>query len=601
MSLVQSLLGTVVLSFLLIGCKVKNHPPEIYNVTPGQAAIGQEVIVRGAKFGSEPIVTFGVAGTTVAGSARVIGNQTLAVLVPRMAVGRTDLQVSTDEGASEPVPFTVLQPPPAIFSLQPGNGLAGATVKVLGDFLDRIRGIRFGEIAVRTIRDTTQRELTMIIPTGLPRGPQQLTLQTEGGQTTSDFIIAATPEITTIAPRRNRVGGDLIIQGRHLADGVVRINGQAVDRRLTQVSDTEIRTVIPNAVTSGKVTVTVFDRLTATSTDSLIIVLQPQLNADGLSATEGIRGDKITLNGRNLRDVTEVSVGNTGAAFTVVSDTRLEMAVPDVPQSGTATVSVSSIGGSAASPQPFLIIRQPASLSLNPTRQIRGQTVVVTGQNLHRIQSAQIGTRPATLTARAEGTSVTLTVPAEATTGTITLTNRAGTATSPRSLTVVQRPTVTSYTDKALTGGRVILKGDFLLDARVFFTGTTQAAAFDGRNTDEEIWVKVPTEARTGPLRVANEAGEVTTRDSVSILRTLSTLAFTPASGRAGAEVTITGPSLSAVKEVTFGNGRSTPATFRLSGTSLIVTVPADATTGSICLTGDTGTVCTVGSFEVIR
>lgn len=592
------LLTLLVLS-LLPGCEKKKYPPQLTSVTPTAAPIGADITLTGSQFGDAPTVVLGGQNVTT----KTRSDNAITLTVPRMAVGPTTVTVQNADGSSGPMPFTVQQPQPQLTGVEPGNGLPATSVRIRGDFLDKLKAVRFGNTTAEMVSGGSVSEVTVKVPQ-MSRGPVKLTLETEGGQSQTDFIVAATPEITGFSPAKLKVGDELTITGRNLLDGVISLNGVPVDKTLTQVQDTQIKLKVPQSVTTGRITVTVFDKLVASSSQNLEVVPTPIVNPNGLSVTEGIEGDKITLTGQNLGDVTAVSFGGTGAAMRVISPTQVEATVPRRSTSGEVEVGVSSLGGSSVAPQKFLIILAPADLNIDPDRQGRTKEVTVKGRNLHRITSAQVNGKSATITGRSEGSELKLTVPADATTGKLTLTNRAGEATTSRNLTVVLKPQVTEYTTKAAIGGWVTVKGQFLLNARVFFKGTNGGAEIDNnQNTDTEIRVKVPNDATDGPIRVwNNESGEYFDTGDFTVLRAPVIASISPSSGTRGSEVTITGQSLDEVTEVRFNGGNSAPAQILTprSSTQLRVSVPGNAVDGTICLKHAQGNTCSSGSFNVI-
>lgn len=587
----------VLLSVSVLTCRVKQYPPELTAVTPKAATIGQDIILTGFQFGNDPNVTFGQSGTFVAASIKSTTDQAMTVTVPRMKTGPTQIQVINQEGTSDPVAFTVLQPMPVLTLVTPVNGLPGASIIITGDFLDNLKIVRFGVIPATQSAVINPQSVSVTIPANAQPGLQKLYLETEGGSVTADFIVAGTPEIASFSPKRPRIGQEIVIQGKNLANGVVKING--VTTTQTQAGDTEIRTVVPANASSGKLTVTTFDRLVATSADSIILAYPPIVDATGLSITEGIQGDKLLITGRNLRDVAEVKIGSTTATFRIISDTQLEVTIPALPQSGDQSVTLSGIGGTTTSQQPFLAILTPGALTVSPARQIRGRELVITGPNLHRITDVKVNGKTATISARTEGSEVRAIVPADATSGPVVVSNRAGNSNA-RNVTIILPPVVTSFTPRQQVAGRVVIQGDFLQDARVFFAGSAGGAVNDGKNTDEELWVKVPSDAQTGTIKIVNDAGELTTPTAFTVQRAPSAITFSPASGSIGSAVTISGQNLQDVTEVRFNGGKSAAATFRVSGNNLIVTVPASATDGTICVTNSVGTVCSTTAFNVL-
>lgn len=590
---------TVSLFFLFVvflgvgGCRVQNNPPELIALSAKQAFVSDLITLSGYQFGDDPSVTFGVAASAVAATIESHTSNTIQVTVPFVAPGPTQIRVRTEEGISDPLPFTVNQPAPVLTAVSPSNGLPGSLVVITGNFLTQIRRIRFNDINA-DIKDSSARKVTISVPATLPRGPVPLTVETAGGTFSSKFIVAGTPQITGISPTRTKPGAELVIQGKNLTDGVVSINGSVPDKALTTVKDTEIRTIIPASATSGLVTVRVFDELIATSTDTLR-VFQPPFLAN-LLQLDGIAGDKITITGRNLRDLSNLSFGTVAAAFRVVSDTQLEVTVPALTVSGPVVVSASGIGGNTTATDPFFFYLPPSNLVLSPARQLRGKPLTVSGKNLYRITSVIVSGIPVSITSRNEGVDLLIGVPEAAVSGPVVVTSRAGTASVP--LVILQKPVVTNFLpNKARPGERIVIQGDFLKDTQVFFAGSANPAAEGEKNEDTERWVLVPADAKAGPLRVVNAIGEITTPAFFAPIRPVTITDFTPKTAKIGEEITLTGTELASVTAVRFNGGTSAPAVFRVSGSALVITVPAGVVTGQICLTNEAGTVCTGNNF----
>lgn len=594
----------LLLNLGLSGCRVQRYPPELTQALPNKAPIGQEITLSGFQFSDEATVSFGTNGTFFPGIVNSADDEVIRVTVPRMPTGNTQVRVANSEGVTDPILFTILQPLPIVSTVSPTNALPEQTIVITGDFLDQLQWVRFGPGSVNipeAVRNqsaiVTPQSATVTVP-NVPRGPQTLGVETTGGIVSLPFLISGTPEITGFSPKRPRLAEEVAIQGKNLYDGVVRINGLVIPS--TKNTDTELRIAIPANATSGKLSITLYDQLTATTADSVVLALAPTLDPNGFSITEGIQSDRLVINGRNLRDVTGATVGNTPATFRALSDTQLEVTLPARDQTGEVFITLTNLGGSITSTQPLLYYNAPSGLSFSPARTLRGREIVVNGQSVYRITGVAVNGRPAPITSRIESSEIKFTVPADATTGPIVLTNRAGNSTTSRNLIVVLPPIITDLTRKAIVGNRVVLSGLFLLDANVYFAGSQNPAPNDGRNTDGELWVRVPNDAQTGPVRVVNLAGETTTTVSFTALRAPAGIAFGPDLAKVGTDITITGQNLTDVTIVRFSNGRSTPARFRVSGQTLIATVPNDALDGQICLTNEAGTVCSSGSFNVL-
>ena len=590
------------LVMMALGCKIEQFPPELWSVTPARFAIGQTVELKGAQFGDKPIVTFGQAETAVRALVKSSSDGTLTVEVPRVATGETQVQVANSQGMTPPLSFTVIQPQPQVSTIFPTNSPPGTTIRIIGTNLDRLQTVRFDTTRAASFTVVSPTEALVAISPRQPRGFAALVIFTEGGQTNAvPYLVAGTPEITGFTPKRTRAGQEIIVQGRYLSDGLLRINRATPDPATTRITDTEIRAIIPADATSGRISVMVFERLVGLSADSIYLAGIPAITINP-SPSEGITGDKVLLTGFNLRDITSISFGTAAAQFRILSDTQLEAIVPARTQQGNVAISLNGTGGSTTVSQPFLHILAPANLVFTPLRRGINKLVSVTGQNLLRITQLTLNGKPMAIHTRTEGVDFQFFVPTDATTGVITAINKAGITTSARSLTVVQAPTVTSYPRRWPAGGRMIIKGNWLRDAVVQFTGAANPATNDGRNDDTEIWVRVPDDAQEGQFRVTTESPVTFISDAFTPVRPVSGVVFSPAKGRVGDEITATGNFLEDVTDVRFSGGASLGASFqRLGNGQMKIIVPANAVDGTLCFTNPAGLACTATIFDVQR
>lgn len=586
----------------LSACRVQNYPPELTAVTPAQVQVGGEITLNGYQFGTAPTVVLQPkVGAPVIATLVSQDDSQIRARIPIINPGETQVRVQTEEGSSDPLPINISQPGPTLTALSPTNGLPGTVVVLTGSYLNQIQRIRFHNTDA-VVQDSTAERVTVVVPANVPRGSIQVVIETKGGQTAQEFIVAGTPQITSISPKAARPGSELVIQGTNLSDGVVSINGLGTDRNQTVIKDNEIRTPIPLNAQSGLVTVTVFERLVATSADSLKIVQQPAIAS--LGALDGAAGERLILNGANLREVETVRFGTTAAPFRALSDSQLETTVPALPNAGPVTISVSSVGGTGSAAQAFFFVLPPSGIAFNPPRQAWNGSITITGQNLYRITEVRVSGQVVSISNRTEGVDVTVQVPPNAVSGPITVTNRAGSATSVRPLAIVLTPVVTAFVPaKARPGERVTLQGNFLQNAQVFFFNSPTAAAEGGTNTETERSVIVPADATTGLVKVVNVAGEIFTTQVFNVLRPITAIDFTPRTAKVGETIVMTGQNMASITEIRFGNGTSSPAQFVTEGDQnrLRVTIPANATTGQICLTNDLGTYCTAPSFTVAK
>jgi hypothetical protein len=135
----------------------------------------------------------------------------------------------------------------------------------------------------------------------------------------------------------------------------------------------------------------------------------------------------VTLVGTNLKEITEVKLNGTSAAFSIVSATQLTFTVPVGAMTG--TISVANAGATATSAGTFTVLRQPTITGFTPASGPVGTTVTVTGTNLTGTVAVRVGST-ITVPTSVTPTSVEFTVPPGAGSGPITVLGAAGSATS---------------------------------------------------------------------------------------------------------------------------------------------------------------------------
>jgi hypothetical protein len=113
--------------------------------------------------------------------------------------------------------------------------------------------------------------------------------------------------------------------------------------------------------------------------------------------------------------------------------------------------------------------------------------------------------------------------------------------------------------------------------------------------SDTYLTATVPAGATTGFVNVTTPGG--TLKSNRAFLVTPTILSFSPAGGKIGTTVTITGSGLTGATKVTFGGKASL---FTVNNSSKITaTVPTGAKTGTIVVTTAGGTATSATSFTV--
>jgi hypothetical protein len=332
---------------------------------------------------------------------------------------------------------------------------------------------------------------------------------------------------------------------------------------------------------------------TATSTGIAVKVNNtvPAPSITSLNPASGLVGTPVTITGANfgaMQGASTVTFNGIAATPTGWSGTSIVAPVPAGATTGNVVVTV---GGVASNGVSFTItVPVPSITSLNPTFGQVGTSVTITGTNFGTTQGTStvkfngIAATPSGWS----GTSVVAPVPSGATTGNVVVTV-GGVASSGVNFTVtVSAPSITGLNPTSGVAG-----------TSVTVTGTnfgavqgTSTVMFNGITATPTSWstasisVTVPTGATTGNVVVT--VGGVAS-NGVSYTITVpgpSITSLNPASGMVGTPVTIAGinfGSTQGTSTVKFNGTTATPTSW--STASIVVPVPAGATTGNVVIT----------------
>lgn len=265
----------------------------------------------------------------------------------------------------------------------------------------------------------------------------------------------------------------------------------------------------------------------------------------------------------------------------------------------TVTV-VDDDGGSRSTSRVVTVVAAPTITGLSPTSGPVGTTVTITGTNFSGASAVRFNGLAAKSFTVSRATKITAVVPAGATTGKVSVVKAGGTAYSVGNFTVtVPAPTISSFTPT--TGGigaAVTITGTNFTGATSVKFNTTLATRFTVLSATTII-VGIPAGATTGRITVVTPGGTAQSKSSLTVSGTaLPTITgFTATSGSVGAKITVTGAHLGAALTVTVNR---VAAVFTVSSaTTIVVTIPAGATSGKIRVTTAGGSVTSVGTLTI--
>jgi large repetitive protein len=574
--------------------------PAIATLSQVSGAVGASVTITGTNFGAtQGSSTISFNGTPVT----AITSWSATSIVVTVPVGATTGNVVVTVGgvASNESNFVVSA---IVTSLSQVSGAVGAPITISGSNFGAVQGastVTFnGTPAAITTWSATS--ILAVVPAGAITGNVVVTVS---GVSSNGVAFTVAPAISSLSQTSGAVGVSITITGSNFlaAQGAstITFNGTPVTT-ITSWSVTSIAATVPVGATTGNVVVTVGGL--ASNGSPFTIVLPPAITT--LSQTSGAVGLSLTITGTNFgaaQGTSKVAFNGVNAtAITSWSATSIVATVPVGAATGNVVVSVL---GSASNGSPFTVVLAPAIISLSQTSGAVGVSVTVTGTSFGATQGASTitfnGTPVVTITSWT-ATSIAATVPAGATTGNVVVTV-GGQVSNNSPFTVVLPPAITTLSQTSGAPGLSLT----ITGTNFGATQGTSSISFNGALvTTVTSWsatvivATVPAGATTGNVVVVvlntASSGSPFTVVAPPVVTSLS-----QPSGAVGLSLTITGTGFGATQgtsTVTF-NGIAASTITSWSATSIVLPVPAGATTGNIVVTV-LGTATIGANFTVI-
>ena len=572
---------------------VVKDAPEITSFSPASGIVGSEVTINGKNFDAGTVtVKF---GTGTATAVTVVSATKITAIVP-LAGTTGKITVETAAGAVlSATNFTVVGAP-AVTLFAPSSGSIGVNVVITGTNFINVSSVKFNNTNVPngnfTIISATQ--ITALVPAGASTGKISVTTPAGTGASGNNFTVYPPPTLTSFTPAIGPVGTVVTITGTNFT-GATKVLIGTIECAFTVNSATQIDATIPAGALTGKLKV-VTPGGEATSAADFVVKAAPTITS--FSPGSGIVGATITINGSDFDAGAVVVKFGTGTAtdVTVVNATQISAKVPADATTGKITVQTAS--GSVLSASTFTVIGIPTITSISPTSGVIGTEVTITGTNFINVSAVKIGavSIPAGSYTVISAAQVKATVPAGAVTGKMSVTTPAGTATSATDFTVLFPPTITSFspTSGAAAINVIITGTNFANITSVSFNDVEVGAGNFTVNSPTQITAKVPSNATSGKVKVANAEGTATSTDNFYVTPFISNI--TPSSGSPGTPITITGTNLDAAN-VSFSGTVVSPSTN--TSTSITVVVPSISSGGKNVTVSNLGGTSNTRSFTV--
>ena len=399
---------------------------QIASFEPAVASAGTRITVHGAGFAARAAGNrLFVNGTT----ARVLTASAteLTFDVPAAATTGTLLVDVTGAGRAYSATPLVVQAAPTIASMEPSSGVVGSEVHLHGaHFGTDIRQVVVTmHDAPLTVRDVSDTDLTVQVPTGAVSGPISVAIHGLPAVATHESYDVLVPvAVASFTPEQGGTNTEVTITGTGFSTTLVhdRVTIAGIDCTVLAATATTLRVRIPNA-TSGPLVVEVHNAGTARTSRPFVLTNPPTITS--FEPASGTVGTVVHVHGTQFGEVAgivTVSFGGVVAALQSITSTQIDVLVPAGASTGRISVTV-RLQGVASSSTDFRVLAPMSVSAVDPTSAYPGQTVVVRGAGLaaEGITVTFAGSRhPATVSARTTS-EMRIVVPADATTGAITV------------------------------------------------------------------------------------------------------------------------------------------------------------------------------------
>src|SRR5439155_480693 len=266
--------------------------------------------------------------------------------------------------------FIIIGPAPIIDDFSPGVGAPGVGVIISGVNFSGPVTVKFNGVTDPMAAVTAPTQISAQVPAAATTG--RISVTTPAGTATSSntFFVTKAPVITDFFPGRGQTNfTQVTIEGINFNIAPVSgvgFNGKGVTGSSTPAAN-QIVVTVPNAATTGPITVTNSFGVGPSSNDFVVTGSAPYVSA--LSPGAGPRGTTVLITGGNFTNPVAVKFnGVTDPAATATALTQIQTTVPANATTGPLTVAT-SYGTSANNP---IFYVPPRLTGFSPTNGIVG-------------------------------------------------------------------------------------------------------------------------------------------------------------------------------------------------------------------------------------
>lgn len=351
------------------------------------------------------------------------------------------------------------------------------------------------------------------------------------------------------------------------------------------ISNEEIRVTVPQSATPGKVTIRYASGEITTKT--MLTYTEP-ISIESMSPQTVKAGDELTIKGEYLNLISEVifpeDVAVTEDDFTAHSRQEIRLIVPDEAQTGKIIIS----DGNPTMPNwiysetDLIVVLPSVDAPLDLTNAKPGDVITVTGKDLDLVRSVLMPDGSEVKFEYSDD-NITFTLPDNISDGAIVAVPASGVKVAIANVGVVVPTELEIVPAEGIRPGTLItVKGINMQEVKNISLVNIADPVKPVNVSLTEVKFVWPSMAQSGEVMLNLRSGK-----SVSVTASTAkpeVMGFNPNPVAAASQFTITGKNLDLVSSVTFSNG-TVIETSSTTPDQLVVTAPADASTGKLVLT----------------
>ncbi len=490
---------------------------------------------------------------------------------------------------------------PTIDAFSPASGITGTVATITGSHFTGATGVAFNGTAAGFTVDSDA-QINTTVPAGAGTGKISVTNTVGTTQSVTNFVVIAPPTIAAFTPTLGPEGTDVTITGSSLA-GITSVHFNGAEAASIWVdSDSQIRARVPAGAipAAGKILVTNAAG-SATSANDFTITAAPVTFSFTPKHDAYVKSSSATKNygtaGTVREKMSSSEIDHSYLKFEVtdlsgtLQNAKLRLNVSDASTDGGAIYLVSNNYKSSATPW------IESGLNWNNAPGVSGAVLSAVGA-VSAGQWVEFDVTPAIV---GNGT-YSFGLKNNVSDIVYYRSKEGGASTVPQ--LVIQSlssgaPSIASFAPaEGSVGTEVTITGSNLSGTtEVTFNGVPASFNVD---SNTKIRATVPDGATTGKIRITNADGSASYAADFLVTVVPAIASFTPASGGAGTEVTITGSHFTGTTSVSF-NGKVATSFFVDSDSQIRASVPAGATPGAgkIIVANSAGSAESTADFTI--